>query len=125
MTDFLGIVEKVNAECKILFVENFKIVPFTGHHNIFVYRIEGSSYALNRYDSEPVKVLRWFGKFWLFVEIKFIVEKSKIRNKVKEDIHTNISLSVYEGDDYDERKIQLFRNIEFFKDTNERGVRDM
>ena len=109
MTDFLGIVERVNKECKVLFIENFKLIPFTGHHNIFVFRIEGSSYALNRYDSEPVKVLRWFGKFWLFIEIKFIVEKSKIGNKPKETTHTNISLSVYEGDDYDERKIQLFR----------------
>ena len=109
MVDFLGIVEKINKECQALFVENFKIVPFTGHHNIFVFRIEGSSYALNRFDSEPVKVLRWFGKFWLFIEIKFIVEKSKTGNKLNKETHTNISLSIYEGEDYDEHKIQLFR----------------
>ena len=52
MNDFLGIVEKINKECKILFVENFKIVPSKGHHNIYIYRIEGSSFALNRYDLE-------------------------------------------------------------------------
>lgn len=109
MSDFLGIVEKINKECKILFVENFKLVSYKGHHNIFVYKIEGNSYALNRYDFEPVKVLRWFDKFWLYLEVKFIVEKTKQINKYIEITHTNISLSVYEGDDDDEKKIQLFR----------------
>ena len=109
MSDYLGIVDKINKECKILFIESFKLIPFKGHHNIFLFRIEGNSFALNRYDFEPVKVLRWFDKFWLFIEIKFIVEKSKIINKEVEITHTNISLSVYEGDDNDERKIQLFR----------------
>jgi len=109
MSDFLGIVEKINKECKILFVENFKLVPSKGHHDIYIYRIEGSSFALNRYDFEPVKVLKWFDKFWLYIEIKFIVEKSKRVNKQIETTHTNISLSIYEGEDNDERKIQLFR----------------
>lgn len=109
MSDFLGIVEKINKECKILFVSNFKLIPSKGHHNIFVYKVEGSSYALNRYDFEPVKVLRWFDKFWLYLEVKFIVEKAKQINKYVEIIHTNISLSVYEGDDDDAKKIQLFR----------------
>jgi hypothetical protein len=109
MIDFLGIVEKINKECKMLFIENFKLIPSKGHYNIFVYRIEGSSYALNRYDLEPVKVLKWFGKFWLYLEVKFIVEESKKGNKTVQNIHTNISLSVYEGEESDERKIQLFR----------------
>ena len=109
MSDFLGIVEKLNKECRILFVENFKLIPISGHYNIYLYRIEGNSNALNRYDSEPVKVLKWFDKFWLFIEIKFIIEKTKIINKTSTTTHTNISLSVYEGEDNDDRKIQLFR----------------
>lgn len=109
MSDFLGIIEKINKECKILFFEPFRLISLSGHHNIYLYRIEGNSLALNRYDLEPVKVLKWFDKFWIFIEIKFILEKIKITNKVSHIIHTNISLSVYEGEDYDERKIQLFR----------------
>lgn len=93
----------------MLFIENFKLIPSKGHYNIFVYRIEGSSYALNRYDLEPVKVLKWFGKFWLYLEVKFIIEESKKGNKTVQKTHTNISLSVYEGEESDERKIQLFR----------------
>ena len=109
MNDFLGIVERINKECKVLFIENFKLIPLNGHHNIYIYRIEGNSYGLNRYDYEPVKVLRWFDKFWLYIEVKFIIDKSKIGNKLLQNIHTNISISVYEGEDNDERKIQLFR----------------
>jgi len=109
MNDFLGIIEKINKECKVLFVENFKLIPSNGHHNISVYSIEGSSYALNRYDTEPIKVFKWFDKFWLYIEVKFILEKAKKANKLIQTTHTNISLSVYEGEDSDDRKIQLFR----------------
>lgn len=109
MSDFLGIVEIINKECKVLFVEPFRLVPYTGHHNVIWFRIEGSSTALNRYDSEPVKVLRWFDKYWLYIEVKFITEKSKQGHKLITTIHTNISISVYEGEDSDEFKIQLFR----------------
>lgn len=109
MNDYLGIVERINKECKVLFVENFKLIPAIGHHNIYIYRVEGCSYALNRYDYEPVKVLRWFNKFWIYLEVKFIIEKSKLGNKLLQNTHTNISLSVYEGEDNDERKVQLFR----------------
>ncbi|MDD2284073.1 MAG: hypothetical protein PHQ11_01540 [Paludibacter sp.] len=109
MSDFLGIVTDINKECKVLFVENFKLVPAKGHFNISVFKIEGNSFALNRYDSEPVKVLKWFNNFWLYVEVKFIVEKSKQGNRQIETTHTNISISVYEGNDDDDIKIQLFR----------------
>lgn len=109
MIDFLGIVDKINTDCKVLFVENFKIIPSNGHHNIYVFKIEGTSYALNRYDLEPVKVLRWFNNFWIYLEVKFINELTKPSNKKIESIHTNISLSVYQGNDDDEQKIQLFR----------------
>lgn len=109
MSDSLGIVERINKECRILFVENFKLIPYKGHYNINIFRIEGNSYALNRYDYQPVKVLKWFDKFWLYIEIRFILNKEKIGNKIIRKINTNISLSVYEGADDDEKKVQLFR----------------
>lgn len=109
MIDFLGIIEKLNNELNVYFDDNFRLIYKKGHHDIYVYRIEGNSYALNREDDEPVKVLKWFNDIWLFFEIKFIVEKSKDGNKNIVKTHTNISLSVYQGDDYDEKKNQLFR----------------
>ena len=109
MSDYLGIIERINKDCKILFLENFKLIPSSGHHNIYVFRIEGTSFAINRYDYEPVKVLKWFDNFWVYLEVKFINEKSKKGNKQFEIIHTNISLSIYQGNDEDDRKVQLFR----------------
>lgn len=109
MIDHLGIIEKLNKECKFLFLENFKLIPTTGHHNIYVFKIEGTSFAINRYDSEPVKVLRWFDDFWVYIEIRFINEKTKVGHKYIDLIHTYISLSIYQGNDADNRKTQLFR----------------
>ncbi len=109
MSDFLGIVAQINKECNILFAKNFKLAPYKNYHNIIIYRVEGNSYALNKFDNDPVKVLSWFDKFWLFLEVKFIIERSKIGNKHTQTIHTNISLSVYEGEENDDRKVQLFR----------------
>jgi len=109
MSDYLGIVESINNECKVLFVESFKLIPSNGHHNISVYRIEGNSLAYNRIDSEPVKVLKWFDRFWLYIEVKFINQRTKVINKIIQNTYTNISLSVYDGDDNDDLKVQLFR----------------
>lgn len=56
--------------------------------------------AYNNYgnDGEYVKVVKWFDDFWLFVEIQFLTPKGTI-----------ISLSVFQGKDTDQNKIQLFR----------------
>ena len=40
MSDYLGIVDKINKECKILFIERFKLIPFKGHHNIFLFKLK-------------------------------------------------------------------------------------
>lgn len=109
MSDYLGIIDKINKECKVLFLENFKLTPSTGHHNIYIFKIEGTSFAVNRYDFEPVKVLRWFDDFWIYLEVRFINESSKTGNKKINIIHIYISLSIYQGKDDDNRKNQLFR----------------
>lgn len=65
------------------------------------FRTNGSlmSEALNWYNNhaEVIKVLKWFGDFWIFIEIKFI------------GVQTFISLSVFQGKDQDNVKHQLFR----------------
>ena len=38
MTDYLGIVSTINKECKILFAETFRLVPYKGYHNVFLFR---------------------------------------------------------------------------------------
>src|SRR5690606_9595458 len=59
-----------------------------------------NSLAYNRYgnDGEFVNVIKWFGDFWLFVEVQFLNPKGTI-----------ISLSIFQGEESDSNKVQLFR----------------
>lgn len=61
---------------------------------------ESTSTAYNNYgnDGESVNVIKWFANFWLYVEIQFLNPKG-----------TLISLSVFEGEEIDPIKTQLFR----------------
>lgn len=62
--------------------------------------IEGCSDAYNDYgnDSEKVNVVKWFSDYWLFVEIRFGDSKGIC-----------ITLSVFQGEESDSSKNQLFR----------------
>ncbi len=59
-----------------------------------------NSLAYNRYPEggEEVKVVKWFSDFWLFVDIQFLTPKGIM-----------ISISVFQGDEFDNKKVQLFR----------------
>jgi hypothetical protein len=61
---------------------------------------DNASTAFNNYgnDGEQVNVVKWFESFWLFVEIQFLNPKGTI-----------ISLSVFQGEETDPLKTQLFR----------------
>ena len=76
----------------------------------YYYVIEGRSLALNRFDTpqEFVKVIEWFDKFWLFLGIKFSLPVKKNSKRIDTQLQT-ISLSVFQGEDYDDKKYQLFR----------------
>jgi len=93
------LIKEINNKCKNYFQNShFELKPFP-KNNLFIYRIEGFSFALNRNknNSEKIKVLHWFDDFWLFIEMRFIGN------------NTFISLSIFQGNEYDEIKYQLFR----------------
>ena len=82
------------------------------HYNVNRFIINGTSTALNLYpnDSKLVKVLNWLEeKFWLFLEIKFFTEKNVINRKITIQENPNITLSVFQGNESDAEKCQLFR----------------
>lgn len=100
MLDPEQLINLINRDCRSYFPNSyFKLYLFSRSFSSFFYRLEGTSYALNRYENnhEKIKVLHWFEDFWLFIELKFI-EKN-----------TFISLSIFQGNDQDEIKYQLFR----------------
>ena len=99
MLNNILLVGEINNKCKHYFPNShFELKSFP-KDNPFIYRIEGLSYALNRHknNSEKIKVLHWFDDFWIFLELKFMGN------------NTFISLSVFQGNDQDETKHQLFR----------------
>jgi len=94
-------IDCINENCKKSINSKFNLSLSDRNYNLFHYAIDGTSDAVNK--DELVKVLNWFDNYWLFFEIKFV----KIGKKEKPQI--NISLSVFQGNDFDNNKYQLFR----------------
>jgi hypothetical protein len=111
MIDPQKLLDAINCSCKLLLGQSFALKKYRQGNNISVYRINGTSEALNRFDNpaDIVKVLKWFNDFWLFLEIKFIIEEKKVVNKRTNEIHICLSLSIFQGEDSDNKKYQLFR----------------
>jgi len=97
-----NLIKAINTGCRNLCREQV-IMERYQHH---IYRVRGRYDALNRFDfpEESVKVIHWFSDFWLFLEVKFIVEDKK---RISET-HTCISVSIFQGK-AEEEKQQLFR----------------
>ncbi len=92
-----SLIDEINKGCKLLFESSFYLKPSTVNR----FRITGSqsSKALNNYKSikEEINVIKWFDVFWIYLEITFV------------ESNTFISLSVFQGEQADNAKNQLFR----------------
>lgn len=92
-----SLIDDINKGCKLLFDSSFYLKPSTVNR----FRITGneSSKALNNYKSikEEINVIKWFDVFWIYLEITFV------------ESNTFISLSVFQGEQNDKVKNQLFR----------------
>jgi hypothetical protein len=104
-----ALINSINSNLKNYMGNSFHIHP--SKHDAFSYVIDGTSLALNRFpnDTREVKVFKWVNDFWLFLEIKFIAHEKLVRKKTKFQTNIFISLSVFQGDDTDNIKNQLFR----------------
>ena len=75
--------------------------------NSFVAKSNFMSFAINnkKNDAQKVNVINWFDDLWFYIEIKYIPKIDK------KEIIPNIffSLSVFQGEISDEKKVQLFR----------------
>ncbi len=99
-----GIITELIKVGKDYFGESFS---FHQSKNLFIATSNYISYAINnrKNDAQKVSVIKWFDDLWLSIEVKFIPKVSKKR------IIPNIffSLSVFQGEISDEKKLQLFR----------------
>jgi len=100
------LIKNINASCRksISSAFNLSLCDRNRNANWIHYILEGTSSAVNKQDT--VRVLNWFDDFWLFFEIKFFLSKKR---NVKDNIQIIISLSVFQGNDSDSEKYQLFR----------------
>jgi len=99
------IVNKINKDLKKILGPDFNLLELPGQHHIRLFKTVGISEAVNRINESPVKVFKWFDTYWLYLEVKFVTS-GKGKNFQP---NTLISLSVYDGDEFDEKKTQLFR----------------
>lgn len=88
--------------------QSFFLAPFKSYHNFRLKIFAPCSEAFDDQgnDGDFVKVVKWFSDFWLFVDIIFI-DTTGVNfadpNTVK------ITLSIFQGDENDNHKNQLFR----------------
>lgn len=103
MVDPKRVIKEIIKSCRGYFLQSsFSLRK--KDHNRFV--IDGNylapaidNYNNNRY---PVKVLKWFADFWVYLEVEFARSETTMLNSF-------ISLSVFQGDSSDQTKSQLFR----------------
>lgn len=104
MLDVKNVIQAINKALEPFFIKGEGgYFSLSQHKSSNVFRLkltEGCSDAYDDYGNsgDSVKVVKWFSDYWLFVEIKFHHPKGVL-----------ISLSVFQGDETDSSKIQLFR----------------
>jgi hypothetical protein len=97
------IIQAILNSCRGIFTENdFHLDPAA--INSFVVSGNDMSSAFNHYknNSSDVKVLRWFDDFWIFMNIWFVLRKNQFPQ-------TFLTISIFQGEEDDSRKNQLFR----------------
>ncbi len=103
MLNPLEVIKAVNKATEPFLMEGGSSFYLNRHANSNTYRLGSGGFistAYNSYgnDGEQVNVVKWFANFWLFVEIQFL-----------NPLGTKISLSIFQGNEENPNKPQLFR----------------
>lgn len=102
------IIDKLNKVGKNYVDDTFILFP----KGVLTYVINGENISSARNQkknfSSTVNVLRWFDDFWLYVEIRFVLNNNGGKKK-KSIPNIFFILSVFQGKVSDENKAQLFR----------------
>ena len=112
----------LNESCKNTISKEFYLRKTDTPNNKLCYVLDGMSLAINRFDipQEVVKVLHWFNDFWLYFVIQFEPQNKKEGRKTITETMIIISLSVFQGENSDNEKYQLFRaEWDDYNDTNQ------
>lgn len=85
------------------FLKNYLNLQFDplASKQLGIFKLQGTSLAINFRGNYPeeTKVLHWFADFYIYIEVRFL----------KNYTHKMISLSIFQGQEIDNKKNQLFR----------------
>ena len=112
----MTLINQIQKEISLYFGDKLFVLRQTSYNT---FKVEGNSKALNhiRKDKEEINVLQWFDSYWVYFEIKFV---DRVIGKIKDYPQIFLSLSIFEGDAQDSKKIQLFRaEWDNYDDNNE------
>jgi hypothetical protein len=100
MQDIITLIENACA----LYFEQQAIKFVKSSYNIYVISGSNFSQAINnrKNDKNQITVLNWFYDFWVYIELKFVINDSPFPQSF-------ISVSIFQGEASDEIKNQLFR----------------
>lgn len=110
MIDSKKAIKAINKALEPFSIQNKYGYFSLSHYKTNIFRLQINESASLAYDDygnnsgDSVQVVKWFNDYWLFVEIKFIPCKE---NNIENDII--ITLSVFQGEESDNHKYQLFR----------------
>lgn len=92
------IIEELNK-----FLKNYLNLRFDplSSKQLGIFKLQGTSQAINFRGNNPeeTKVLPWFADFYIYIEVRFL----------KNYTHKMISISIFQGQENDDKKNQLFR----------------
>jgi|GEM_PF-420572 len=127
MLDPINTIQAINRTLEPFLVKgeggNFYLKKYKSQNTFRLNVLGEYSLAYNDYGNhgEEVKVVKWFDDYWLFIEILFIYREEFNKNTEREkkylklkDVNakkqdTKISLSIFQGNETDNIKNQLFR----------------
>lgn len=127
MFEPINIIQAINKTLEPFLVKgeggNFYLTNYKSQNTFRLRVLDEYSLAYNDYgnNGEEVKVVKWFDDYWLFVEISFIYREEFNKNSKREikyleskNVNTKkneikITLSIFQGDETDKTKNQLFR----------------
>lgn len=104
MLDVKNVIQAINKALEPFFIKGEGgYFSLSQHKSSNVFRLKLAEDCSDAYDDygnggDSVKVVKWFSDYWLFVEIKFHHPKGVL-----------ITLSVFQGDETNSSKNQLFR----------------
>jgi hypothetical protein len=114
MVNPLSVIQAINKALEPFSIKGeggaFSLVNYKSQTTFRLKVSDDCSEAYDDYGNggDLVKVIKWFSDYWLFVEINFIQSEEML-----------ITLSVFQGEDVDQYKYQLFRaEWDDYTDTN-------